>query len=67
MEQVYIHFLWKPAYHNWQLTLKFHIIKFVYLIEISALNIVLFKGQGQESLVGHAKKFGYHPNVTESN
>lgn len=51
---------------NWQLTLKFHIIKFVYLIEISTLNIVLFKGQGQESLVGHAKKFGYYPNVIES-
>lgn len=50
---------------KWQLTLKSH-IEFVYLIEISNLNIVLFKGQGQESLVGHAKKFGYYPNVTGS-
>lgn len=51
---------------NWQLTLKSHIIKFVYLIAISNLNTVLFKGQGQESLVGHAKKFRYYPNVTGS-
>ena len=36
---------------NWQLSLKSRIIKSLHLVEISTFNILLLKGQDQESLV----------------
>ena len=51
---------------NWQLGLKSPFIKSLHLVEISTFNMLLFKGQDQESHVGNSKKFGYHPNVTET-
>jgi len=51
---------------NWQLSLKSPFIKSLHLVEISAFNMLLFKGQDQESHVVNGKKFGYHPHVTET-